>query len=264
MNKNGMHRILGSLFFLLFAMGEAVASEAPWEKFFTTGLINAKGESVDVQKHLDGKLVCLYFSAAWCGPCRSFTPKLMDFYEKNREFMEVVFVSRDRDEESCLKYMKSYPMPWLAVPWEAYEKDGNNLISQLYRDFKGKAVPVLAVLSRGGPQALSFDGKRDITSLPEDSAKMFLSRDPFLNANFKRKQREKSGKHMSDSEYQGIIDELRKEHAEGALKYAEKFKASVNPTARNHPPSWDDLLHEHYALLRQEKVKAKNSASSKK
>ena len=25
--------------------------------------------------------ICLYFSGGWCQPCRSFTPKLKDFYE---------------------------------------------------------------------------------------------------------------------------------------------------------------------------------------
>jgi len=33
---------------------------------------------------LSGKLVGLYFSAHWCGPCRQFTPILSKVYEEVR------------------------------------------------------------------------------------------------------------------------------------------------------------------------------------
>ena len=40
------------------------------------------------------KYVGLYFSASWCGPCRSFTPKLIDFKNKHADNFEVVLIDR--------------------------------------------------------------------------------------------------------------------------------------------------------------------------
>jgi nucleoredoxin len=42
----------------------------------------------------------LYFSAHWCGPCKSFTPTFAKEYEKLKsdgKNVEVVFVSSDKD-----------------------------------------------------------------------------------------------------------------------------------------------------------------------
>ena len=74
------------------------------------------------------RLVGLYFSAHWCGPCRSFTPLLRDVYEawkqersssggKFQNGLEIVFVSSDRDAASFTNYHGS--MPWPAMPFEA-------------------------------------------------------------------------------------------------------------------------------------------------
>lgn len=72
-----------------------------------------------LQSSLAGKTVGIYFSASWCPPCQSFTPKLMDTVRKLKdrgEQLEVVFVSNDRDEESFKKYFDK--MDWLAVPFK--------------------------------------------------------------------------------------------------------------------------------------------------
>ena len=65
-----------------------------------------------------GKVVGIYFSAHWCPPCRAFTPKLAEWYNKikngpNADNFEIVFLSSDRDEGSFKEYFNE--MPWHAV-----------------------------------------------------------------------------------------------------------------------------------------------------
>ena len=75
----------------------------------------------------DVKYTALYFSAHWCGPCRVFTPKLVEWYQAVRpqhpEF-ELVFVSSDRSSEDMLSYMKEARMPWPAIPFDQIQASG--------------------------------------------------------------------------------------------------------------------------------------------
>ena len=68
-----------------------------------------------------GKVLGIYFSAHWCPPCRSFTPKLAEWYDKvkegpNGDKFDIVFVSSDKDQQSFDKYFEE--MPWYALPFE--------------------------------------------------------------------------------------------------------------------------------------------------
>ena len=73
-------------------------------------------ETVDDTPVKEAKLIGVYFSAHWCPPCRNFTPKLVEFYNKANEkekVFEVIFVTSDRDETSFKEYFEK--MPWLAL-----------------------------------------------------------------------------------------------------------------------------------------------------
>ena len=54
-------------------------------------LLDAQGREVS-RTILAGKFVGVYVSASWCGPCRSFTPKLIKFRNANGKDFEVVLV----------------------------------------------------------------------------------------------------------------------------------------------------------------------------
>ncbi|KAG2427486.1 hypothetical protein HXX76_012419 [Chlamydomonas incerta] len=74
-----------------------------------------------------GKVVAIYFSAHWCPPCATFTPKLAAVYRRfkqhhpRRADWEIVFASCDQeDKASWQEYFGS--MPWIAVPYSSAKR----------------------------------------------------------------------------------------------------------------------------------------------
>nr|CAD1827387.1 unnamed protein product [Ananas comosus var. bracteatus] len=108
-------------------------------------LVRNNGDQVNISS-LDGKIVGLYFSASWCGPCHRFTPKLVEVYNelssKGGKF-EVVFISSDEDEDSFSTYFSN--MPWLAIPFSDSQTRDN--LSDLF-DVVG--IPCLVILDENG------------------------------------------------------------------------------------------------------------------
>jgi len=93
------------------------------------------------------KLIGLYFSAHWCGPCRKFTPNLVAYYNKNAaahpEF-EIVFVSFDKSAAAMEGYMRELQMPWPAV---GFDKISGN---EALKKYAGASIPCLVVVDENG------------------------------------------------------------------------------------------------------------------
>jgi nucleoredoxin len=94
---------------------------------------------------LKGKNLCLYFSASWCGPCRHFTPSLVEAYKElsPKGDFEIIFISADEDEESFKAYFSK--MPWLAIPFSDSEKR-----DRLDEEFKVSGIPTLVIIGEDG------------------------------------------------------------------------------------------------------------------
>ena len=101
----------------------------------------ALAEAVD-----NAPVVCVYFSAHWCPPCKAFTPVLAAFYEEANEDekqVEIVFVSCDRNEAEFKSYYSE--MPWLAAK---FDKTQLQNIQANHIPFSG--IPYLVVLNKDG------------------------------------------------------------------------------------------------------------------
>jgi len=90
------------------------------------------------------KLLGVYFSAGWCGPCRRFTPMLVSLYmawQARGMPYEVLFVTWDHTEEGYDEYTSHATMPWLALGFGQQE-----VVSMLTMRYDVKGIPALFVL----------------------------------------------------------------------------------------------------------------------
>ena len=105
--------------------------------------MDSKGKEVSANV-LAGKTVGIYFSAHWCPPCRTFTPNLVKFRDKNKRNFEVVFVSSDRNTKAQMDYMKETDMKWFTLP---HRSDAANALA---KKFEVRGIPALIIVSEDG------------------------------------------------------------------------------------------------------------------
>lgn len=110
----------------------------------------------------ENAVIGIYFSAHWCGPCRGFTPKLVEAYEKLKadgKKFEIIFASSDRDEDAFKDYFKD--MPWLALPFA--DRDAKATLSKKY---KVAGIPTLVLLDGQG-NLKTKDGRSKVAKLSD-------------------------------------------------------------------------------------------------
>lgn len=145
------------------------ATKSPQSKA-TVGPIadSLKGDLVQYRNgslsHLDEtalankKLIAVYFSAHWCGPCRKFTPQLVDYYKRvaaeHPEF-EIVFYSHDRSAADFENYMREANMPWPAIDFAKLKS------KQALTTNAGSGIPSLVLFdSNGNVVSSSYAGSQ--------------------------------------------------------------------------------------------------------
>jgi len=140
-----------------------LTSFATLEELIGTELVDAKGNKVETSS-LAGKVIGLYFSASWCGPCKMFTPELVKFRDRNDEKFEVVFVSSDRSAEDQQEYMKDYDMEWPAIPYDS------PLRQELGAKYEVRGIPSLVIVDDQG-NLITKDGRSEISGSDSDARK---------------------------------------------------------------------------------------------
>lgn len=138
-----------------------------WERLFGGELVVADMERVPVNELLEGKRnVAILFAADWCGPCRQFVPKLVKVYERlrrrNKDKLEVVWVSASRTEDAYQSYHAHMPWPAMTFSPErlAALQQALNVVafpSLLILDSDGKLITSEGVTKvSGDPYGLGF------------------------------------------------------------------------------------------------------------
>ncbi|CAM9984471.1 unnamed protein product, partial [Sphacelaria rigidula] len=92
-----------------------------------------------------------------CGPCRGFTPQLVNTYNALQAAgkpFEVVLIGSDRNKDDFEKYHKK--MPWLALPFEARGKKAS-----LSEKFRVRGIPTLLVLGEDGA-VITAEGREEV------------------------------------------------------------------------------------------------------
>ena len=150
------------IIFSLFASTHFLHGDADVDKAFPDDvivipniLVDKSGEELS-SEILEKKYVGLYFSASWCGPCRKFTPKLIEFRNKYAENFEVILVGADGSHKAQANYMKKYSMPWLAMKNKSLEAKHASKISGV------EVIPYLVILDQKG-NIISKSGKNDLS-----------------------------------------------------------------------------------------------------
>merc|ERR1719191_615679 len=94
-----------------------VASKAwqAWYSIFGDTLITTSGPKPTADVLGDKKVIGLYFSASWCGPCKRFTPTLSEMYQKAKvtdaSAFECVFLSACNNQTEYEEYKTHMPFP---------------------------------------------------------------------------------------------------------------------------------------------------------
>ncbi len=115
----------------------------------------------------DKDIIGLYFSASWCKPCVTFTPKLISAYSNitgitnaansgesgNNSKMEILLVSLDQDEASFNEYRTKMPWPVYAF------KDLRRGLLQIGLGIK--SIPALVFVNKEG-QVLTSSGVTEV------------------------------------------------------------------------------------------------------
>jgi thiol-disulfide isomerase/thioredoxin len=131
-----------------YSLSSAALHVAVTSEFMTNNLphsLMSPTGMISLSDAVAGKVVGIYFSAHWCGPCRQFTPMLAAVYQQAKvagKAFEIIFCSADHGDRDFEEYYLE--MPWLAIPY------GEDQRESLMGSFRVSGIPKLSILAPSG------------------------------------------------------------------------------------------------------------------
>jgi len=119
------------------------------------------GGEVPVEGLKSNTAIGIYFSAHWCPPCKSFTPKLVETYKKIKDDgkkFEIIFASSDNDEKQFKDYFGE--MPWIALPFQ------DKRTSELSDLYGVEGIPTLVIVDPATGKTITTKGRASVTEDP--------------------------------------------------------------------------------------------------
>jgi thiol-disulfide isomerase/thioredoxin len=227
----------------------APPSTAPWEKWFSDGLVDANGKDVALAT-LNQKLVVVYFSSSTCGICNHITAALKRLRKAAGERVEIVSVCFEDSAEDLSRYMKAKDMTWPAVRWTDHgNKEGKSNIRTLAGKYSGWGTPTVVFLNADGSTA-DADGRPEVQGLAEDTL------DQLQSINFKevlrryRDYRKERNRPIESGAEQKYMDDYKQRIAGQIAEFEKYVLASKTPPALNEHSSWSDVLAVFHHALR--------------
>jgi FKBP-type peptidyl-prolyl cis-trans isomerase len=198
---------------------------------------NKEINSYDFFNNEKAEVIGLYFSAAWCAPCRNFTPKLAELYEAyeaDGKKFKVVFVSSDSNQKAFDKYFKE--MPWYALD---YNSDLKNILSNT---FEIKGIPALLLFDKDG-KLLSKEGTTIIGKVNQGTGSMSIREqiDKILEEERMKKEKEKK-KEEEIKKVQIVLDDSYP----NAIKTESGLRYIITEVGKGDKPAKGQTVSVHY------------------
>jgi thiol-disulfide isomerase/thioredoxin len=143
----------------LIALRETQAARDSAKKEFALSFVPVGSEKKFDVKDLRGKVVIVYFWAAWCDVCKPTTDEIKALVGKyGDKGLEVVGVSLDQDRAALLDALKKQ-----GIAWPNYF-DGKLWETDAARKWAINAIPTVFVLDKAG-KAVTLDARGQLEEL---------------------------------------------------------------------------------------------------
>lgn len=109
-----------------------------------------EGKAVRLNQQFQKDKLTLYvFWASWCIPCRNEIPELKKFYQENKDKINIVSLSIDKDLNQWKEAVKKEQMPWLNLG------DSPSTIGTVERRFLINSIPDMIVIDNAGNKVIT-------------------------------------------------------------------------------------------------------------